>query len=93
MIVSPLQVDPAAIAVFYDLCRVTLPYGQSLPVRVRDSQSTEAPVLRLSLWGSSETCLGAVEAEGSGCVVHTGDKDLFSNILYSSFPFNRLVFI
>lgn len=44
-----------------------------------------APALRLL--GSSQTCLGSVEAEGSVCVVHTGDKDLFSNILYYSFHF------
>lgn len=93
LIVHPLQVDPAAISVFYYLFRVTLPYGQSLPICVRDSQSTRAPVLHVSLWGSRETCLGAAEAEGSDCVVHTGDKGLFSNILYSSFLFNRLMFI
>lgn len=91
LIVGLLQVDPVAISDY--LLRFTLPYGQSLPIRVCDSQSTQAPVLRFKSMGSSETCLGAVEAEGYGCVVHTGDKDLFSKILYSSFLFNRLVFI
>lgn len=64
---------------------VTLSHGQSaqsLPVCAPDSQSIPAPAL-----GSSETCWGSVEAEGSVCVVHTGDKDLFSNILYYSFLF------
>lgn len=91
LILSPIHGDPASASVICCLLRVTLPYGQCLPIHVCDSQSPQAPVL--CLWGSSETCRGSVEAEESGPVVHTGNKHLFFNILYSCFLFNRLVFI